>query len=87
MNVMALTATKTLREDISDLGMENPVVVYLSPDKKNIKYMVATHVTVEKTFGPIADQLYEHLEEVGRTIIFCQKLDDCCKLYRFLDKG
>ena len=86
VNVMALTATatKTLRKDIAELlGMKNPVVVSVSPDKRNIKYMVATHVTVEKTFGPIADQLYEHPEEVGRTIIFCQMLSDCCKLYRF----
>lgn len=86
MNVMALTATatKTLRKDVCGvLGMENPVVVSISPDKKNIKYLVAGHVTIEKTFGLIADQLYAHHADVGRTIIFCQKLDDCCKLYRF----
>ena len=50
----------------------------ISPDKDNIKYVVATHVSIDKTFGPIADQLYEHHADVGRTIIFCQKLDDCC---------
>ena len=89
VNVMALTATatKTLRKDVSDLlGMESPVLVSVSPDKENIKYLVAGHVTMEKSFGPIADQLYEHQANVGRTIIFCQKLDDCCKLYRFFRK-
>ena len=86
VHVMALTATatKTLRKDVCDvLGMESPVLVSLSPDKDNIKYIVAAHLTMEKTFGPITDQLYERHADIGRTIIFCQKLDDCCKLYRY----
>ena len=44
VHVMALTATatKTLRRDVCDvLGMENPVLVSASPDKDNIKYVVA----------------------------------------------
>ena len=54
VNVMALTATatKSLRNEVSALlSMENPVVVSDSvcPDKKNIKYLVARHVTMEKT--------------------------------------
>ena len=63
--------------------MESPVLVSISPDKDNVKYIVATHVSIDKVFGPIADQLYELHAEVGRAIIFCQKLDDCCKLYRY----
>ena len=38
---------------------------------------------MERTFGPIIDQLYDLQTDVGCAIIFCQKLDDCCKLYRF----
>ena len=86
VHIMALTATatKTLRKDVCDiLDMKDPVLVSVSPDKDNIKYLVAGHVTMDKTFGPIANQLYEHHTNVGRTIIFCQKLDDCCKLYRY----
>ena len=86
VHVMALTATatKTLRRDVYDvLGMENPVLVSVSPDKDNIKYVVAGFLTMDKAFGPIADQLYESHTLFGRTIIFCQKLDDCCKLYRY----
>ena len=44
VHVMALTATatRTLRRDVCDvLGMENPVLVSASPDKDNIKYVVA----------------------------------------------
>ena len=89
VNVMALiaTATKTVRKDVADLlGMTNPVPVSVSPDKSNIKYFVAGYCTLEKTFGPIADQLFEMQTDMGRTIIFCQKLDDCCKLYKFFRK-
>ena len=84
--VMALTATatKTLRRDVCDvLGMENPELVSAPPDKDNIKYVVAGFLTMDKAFGLIADQLYESHTLFGRTIIFCQKLDDCCKLYRY----
>ena len=51
------------------LSMENPVLVSVSPDKKNIKYLLANHVTMERTFGPIIDQLYDLQTDVGRTII------------------
>ena len=81
---LTATATKTLRKQVSDmLGMKNTVLVSVSPDKNNIKYLVAKHATIEKTFAPFAKQLYDLQLDVGRTIIFCQKLDDCCKLYRF----
>ena len=65
------------------MGMESPVLVSISPDKDNIKYIIATQVSIDKIFGPIADQLYEHHAEVGRAISFCKKLDDCCKLYGY----
>ena len=68
---MSLTATATimLRKDVCDiLGMESPVLVSVSPNKDNIKYIVAGHVTMDKTFGPIADQLYEDHTEFGCTI-------------------
>ena len=78
------TATKMLRKDVCDiLDMKDPVLVSVSPDKDNIKCIIAGHVTMDKTIGPIADQLYERYTNVGYTIIFCQKLDDCCKLYRY----
>ena len=60
--------------------MEIPVLVSVCLDKKNIKYLVANHVPMEMTFGPITDELYEFQTPVVCTIIFCQKLDDCCKL-------
>ena len=81
---LTATATKTLRKDVIDLlGMDNPFVVSVSPDKSNIKYFVTGFTTIDKTFGPIADQLIDAQSDMGRSIIFCPRLDDCCKLYRF----
>ena len=81
---LTATATKTLREDIiSALGMQSPIVIAASPDKTNIKYEVFPFVSMNKSFGALADQLKENQLAMGRTIIFCQRLDDCPKIYRF----
>ena len=55
------------------LNMEIPVLVSACLDKKNIKYLVANHVPMEKTFGPIIDELYEFQTHVVCTIIFLSK--------------
>ena len=86
VHLMALTATatKTLRSDIvKGLGMKNPVVVAVNPDKANIKYVVFPFVSLSKNFGVLADQLRESPSSIGRAIIFCQRLEDCPKIYRF----
>ena len=47
VHVMALTATatKVIRSNVCEvLGMESPVLVSISPNKDNIKYIVATRV-------------------------------------------
>ena len=84
---LTATATKTLRKDVVDLlGMNDPFHVSVSPDKSNIKYFVTDFTTTDKTFGPIADQLSELIDvqtDMGRTIIVCPRLDDCCKLYKY----
>lgn len=86
VNVMALTATatKSLREDVMKLlGMKSAVVVAVNPDKANIKYEVAPFISMNKTFGALANQLAEKQISIGRAIILCQHLEDCPKLYRF----
>ena len=86
VHVMALTATatKTLRADvIKALGMRRPVVVAVNPDKANIKYEVVPFISMNNTFGVLASQLRENLMSIGRAIIFCQRLEDCPKIYRF----
>ena len=86
INVMALTVTasKTLRaEVVKDLGMKNPVVISVNPDKANIKYEVVPFVSVKKTFGELAEQVREEKTSIGRAIIFCQRLEDCPGIYSF----
>ena len=86
VNSMALTATatKSLRKEIAaSLGMKNAITVYVSPDKKNIRYVVLKYGTLEDTFGPMANQISKFQESLGRTVIFCQTISDCCLLYRF----
>ena len=47
-------------------------MVSVSPDKKNIN---TAHVTVEKMFEPIADQIYEDQNTVGHTMIVVSYTD------------
>ena len=65
------------------LGMKNPTVVAVNPDKANIKYEVVPFVSISLTFGVLAEQLRENPNSIGRAIIFCQHLEDCPKLYSF----
>ena len=86
VNVMALTATaaKTLRADIiKGIEMKKPIVIAANPDKTNIRYEVVPYVSLNKTFGVLANQLREKHISIGKTIIFCQTLSDCPMIYRF----
>ena len=86
VHIMALTATATraTRNEIAEsLGMHNIAIVYISPNKQNIRYVVRKFETIEKTFGPVADEIAKQQESLGRVVIFCQTVSDCCMLYRF----
>ena len=83
---MALTATaaKKLRtEIIQGLRMKRPIVIAANPDKSNIRYEVIPFVSINKTFGALAEQLREKQMLIGKAVIFCQTLSDCPKIYRF----
>ena len=64
--------------------MKNTAVVCVSPDKSNVKYVVINYDTMGKTFGSMANQIAQQQVSLGRTIIFCQTVSDCCILYRFI---
>ena len=51
VNLLALTATATkeVRLKFSTLGIVKPVVVALSPSKKNLSYSVGTFTTFSET--------------------------------------
>ena len=55
VHVMALTATATacLRQSVTQtLAMQNSLLIEVSPDKANIKYIVSEYCTIED-FSPL----------------------------------
>ena len=80
VNIMALTATATrsLRDEIAvSLDMKNMCTI---ADKTNV---VLKFETIEKAFGPMTNQVAQYQESLGRTVIFCQTIADCCLLYKY----
>lgn len=68
------------------LHMVNTKVIYLSPDKENIKYVVekADEKGLDATFGWIIEDLKKNLEGCPKTIIFCTSFKECGEIYDFL---
>ena len=83
---MALTATASLhtrRSVIRSLHMQKPAIVYISPEKDNIVYSVGNKASIAQCFGPIANQLIEDHQKLGRTIIFCRTYDDVIEIHDY----
>ena len=86
VNVLALTATapRGMRIDIQKApGMADPLVITSSPDKPNIILSVRPYVSLDISFGPVVEELRSARTSLGRTIIYCQKQEDCSNLYLF----
>ena len=84
VNVMAVTATatKTLRREICHiLGMNNPFIVTVSPDKSNIAFHVFPFISLEGTFKPLIEELRKERMSMARTIIYRQQQETCARLY------
>ena len=84
VNVMALTATatKTLRSDVCKLlGVPDPHVVTVSPDKSNVILGVEAFDSLETTFRPVIEKLRNERVNTARTLIFCQQQETCARLY------
>ena len=81
---MALTATAsdaTMGHIIRDVGMHNPVIVQVSPDKPNLLFGVKKVKGLSEAFMPLITRLKAERLSFGRTIIFCQRQIDCGNLY------
>ena len=81
---MALTATATrsLRGAVcKTLGMDNPVIVTVSPDKTNMVFSVARFESLETTFRPTMEKLKYERINMQRTLIFCKSQETCAQLY------
>lgn len=89
VNMMALTATasRSLRRDVmKQLGMRNSLVVCVSPNKPNIKYVVKRFVTLEESFGSLADELLSKKDNMEKVLIFCRSINDCSTLYFYFKR-
>lgn len=88
VKVMALTATAThsLRLELLKLiGMRDPVTVLLPPCKCNLSYEVLPYHSIEENFTPMVKELQEMRTAYPRTIVYCQRIEDCCDLYQFFE--
>ena len=64
--------------------MINPVLVCVSPNRENIKYVVKTACDLEPTFEPLAEEIRRDRSKTGKVIIFCRSYNDCSHVYLFL---
>ena len=55
------------REVCRILGMKDPYLVTVSPDKSNVIYEVKPYESLEVTFMPIIDQLRKERSSMERT--------------------
>ena len=88
VNVMALTATatKTLRLQVCGiLGMHDPILVEVSPEKSNIFLATGTFTSIIEIFTPIAERLKLNRTKLGKVIIFCKRRELCNKIYSFFE--
>ena len=88
--ILALTATvtKTNRAEITRLlGLTNELLVSQSPSKSNIVYKKSLFTSIEYNFGPILKKLSEERIHFIRTIIYCQKCEDCADLFLYFQNN
>lgn len=90
VHIIALTATasKATRDVIFEvLMMNNPCVIFESPNKDNISYSVeymSRDANLERYFSWLAEELKEKKELCDRTIIYCQTIKQCGLVYATL---
>ena len=90
IHIMALTATatKTLQLQVAViLGMQNPVIVAVSPCKPNIMYAVSIFNSIKETFKPILLRLKKEKTKMPRTIIYCRRHEVTADLNLFFRDG
>ena len=81
---MALTATASPPTRvciIKSLFMVQPKVVYITPQKKNIVYLVKQKIDLDDFVKHIATQVLATGKYLPRMIIFCKQYDQCSVMY------
>ena len=65
------------------MGMKEPVVVSVTPNKPNIKYEgIPRCSTLEETLALLVEELRQQRRLMDRVLIFCQKYDIVTYVYR-----
>ena len=84
---MALTATATLptrKYIITNLCMQRPFVMYVSPVKTNITYYVRNQPKggIPAAFKPICTELIRN-KKMDRTLIFCRSYNNVIRIHQY----
>ena len=90
VHMLALTATATAnirKKVINILGIHQPLLTYISPNRPNIHYVVKPFESIPSTFASLLETLQTELCVLPRVIIYCRKYKDCSDLYKFFKKG
>ena len=86
---MALTATATkyVRQTVArQLGMRVPAVITAPPCRPNVTFSVQGFSCIEDLMY-LVEQLRSEGKEMGRVIIYCQRIQDCADLYAFFQRS
>ena len=86
VHVMALTATATKRTVArvsAIVGLEDPKLITVSPDKPNMCYWVKPRAKLEDLCAPLVARLCHQRTAMPRVIIYCKKCEDCASIYYF----
>ena len=88
VKLMALTATatKSTRYSICQiLGMTEPSIVAVTPNRSNICYSVEKKEgDTEQTFTVLVDEIREKRLAMSRVVIFCRSYEDVGHIYSFM---
>ena len=87
---LALTATgtKSLRLKVADIiGMQHPLIVAVSPCKRNLMYTVSQFTSIKCTFEPLLTRLRKERILMPRVIIYCRGYEDCSDLYIYFKRA
>lgn len=86
VKVIALTATArtaVTKSVLRIIGLHKPLILTISPCKKNIMYAVRSFKSIPVTFGPLLEKLRKERQAFPRTVIYCQHLEECADLWLY----
>ena len=87
VNILALTATATMEtysSAVSRLGMRDPVLVSVPPERANIYFTVYPKTNLEEFVGKLTTEFL--LGGFPKTVIFVRTYKDCSNIYLMLQQ-